>query len=127
MINKEQVFPFKIHAFDTGNFVQNPKLAEIIWHRVRPKGLIWYALDIEVLDEDRVKLSVHNMRDSFHGGIGDVIHAEIYSVESEEEREQMDEYIQRECTKHAILSIEAEEENERQQRVLRRRREMFGI
>jgi hypothetical protein len=127
MINKDQIFPFKRYASDNGHFVSNPKLAEMIWQRVRPKGLTWYALDIELVSEDEATITVHSMRDSFHGGIGEVIHRQAVKIDDGEERRLADEYILYRCTVLAQEELERRDQEEYRRRVENARREMFGV
>jgi hypothetical protein len=125
MINKEQVFPFKLRAYDTGMYISNPRLAEIIWLRVRPNGLTWYALDIEFISEDEVTITVYNHQQNFD--IGKVVHVQNAKIEGEEEQKHAKEHILNRCATLAKEEVERRDQEVYQQRLLKVRREMFGI
>ncbi len=54
----------------TGAWADSPKLARLIWDRVRGETP-WYATDCELLDEHTVQIFVYNMHDKVTGGIGE--------------------------------------------------------
>jgi len=69
------IFPFTVRATDI-HYVDNPRLAVRLWQRDRNQvapELIWYALDLHVDGPKSVEIRVHDIANTFSGGIGEVI------------------------------------------------------
>ena len=129
----KNIFPVRIFAHDVGTWVSSPRLAEMIWARIRKdperfkKPLIWYAADLEVLSTESVCLFVYDMKDSCCGGIGDCIYTEVLSEFTDPEKEALNEIITNIYTNEAEAEYDRRKEEERQKIILSIRKELFGV
>jgi len=121
------IFPTRFYAHDMGNWVQSPELARSIWMRIRPKDLIWYATDLEILDPNRIQLFVYEMKDTFYGGIG----RKIYDTEVMEftpgEKDMLDKMVLGLYTNAAEEVLTELEEAARMKEILAIRKNLFGV
>lgn len=85
------IFPIRQRAIQCHTWADSPKLAKLVWERMRHEKvpmptdrygetqfvaankLVWYAVDCEILSDNKIHLYVYEMEDTFHGGIGDRI------------------------------------------------------
>ncbi len=121
------LFPIRQSARDMGTWVDSPKLAELIWNRIRGKT-IWYATDCQLLDADTVELFVYNMRDGATGGIGELIFGGTFPLSKfgDEERKLAREAILNAQTGIAQQEFIRREEAVRKAKILEIRKELFG-
>jgi hypothetical protein len=122
------LFPIRLHARDMGSWADNPKLAELIWHRIRGQT-IWFATDCQLLDANTVELFVYEMRDMVFGGIGEKFFSGTFPLSKfgDEERKLAQEIITGAQTEIAQQEFIRRESAERQQRILEIRKELFGV
>ena len=66
------MFPFTTESFDNGYYIVKPWHDNATFLKYKPKGLVWYAYDVEILSLTRAKFIVYDMADFCSGGIGDV-------------------------------------------------------
>ena len=122
-----KVFPRRVRCNDMGNWVSMPDLAKSIWMRIRPKGLTWYCVDLEILSPTSLRLFVYDMENNVHGGIGYVIDERVIDELPAEEQKMLDELVLKIYTAEAELELERREERLRQQQIINLRKEMFDV
>jgi hypothetical protein len=122
------LFPIRLHARDMGTWVDSPKLAKLMWEPLRGKTT-WYATDCTIKDPDTAELFVYEMRDSFHGGIGDTIFSGVFPISKfgDEAVKIANEIILEQQTRIAQQELIRRESEERQRQVLAIRKELFGV
>lgn len=123
----QNAFPHRVYAHDNGHFPQSPALALHIWHRIRTKGVTWYAVDYDILDTDSIKLSVYEMADGFYGGIGECIKTVKVTEFTDKERKMLDDAIIRRYTYLAELELERREKEARLLKIEAIRQELYGV
>lgn len=119
------IFPHRYYCRDNGSYVHSPAVAQQIWYRVRPKGLVWYAVDMMLLSEDQVRLFVYNMANSVHGGLGQVIHTCDVSDLTDSEKTCINDLIDQLKWNAAESELQRRETEQRHARVRELLAEMF--
>lgn len=125
-MSQSSIFPFRINAYENEHHVNNPILAKEVWFRVKEPKQTWYAIDLEILDENKVILDVYDIRDTFHGGIGKRLLTTEVELETEKEKEMCQIMILDKMTKLAEEEFEKREEQARNNKILEIRKELFG-
>lgn len=123
-------FPIRFYATDTYGWADCPKLAKVIWNRIRtsrPQVKTWYGTDLEILSPDSIKLFVYDIADNFHGGIGDRIHEEVITDLTDTEFQILEDMVMNIYTSAAERELERREEEERKEKILNVRSELFGV
>jgi len=126
-------FPYRYYAYDNGHFVTSPDLALNVWHRLRvdpnkwPTRLTWYAVDMEVLSPDSIRLFVYDIEDSFRGGIGKKIYEEVITEFTPAELKILDQLVLGIYTSLAEDELERREKRLREMQIINLRKEMFGV
>lgn len=119
-------FPRRFYTHDYETYTASPELAQMVWLRVRPKGVSWYATDYEVVSPNEIRLFVYDMHSFTWGGVGKKIFEQNITEFTDEERAELKRVV------HEIYEEAAEAEYERRQEELRRaeiarvRIELFG-
>lgn len=130
---RPNTFPVRYYAHDNGHFVTSPDLALSVWHRLRmdpnkwPTGLTWYAVDMEVLSPNSIRLFVYDMKDSFRGGIGKKIHEEAVTEFTPAELKMLEKLVLSIYTSLAEDELERREKRQREMQIINLRKEMFGV
>lgn len=109
-----KVFPFTVESRDTGHYIEHPWHYSKTFAKYKPKGLSWYAYDIEVLSKTRAKFTVYGMENFCYGGIGDVKH----KFECDVDEGDLEEFIKRRIKSMAARQEQAEFDLRRSERVL---------
>lgn len=126
-MNKVNIFPRRYYAENMGSWVQMPEPAPKIWQRIKPKGMVWYSVDFEIVDENTITIFVYNMKDSYHGGIGDLIHTVTMTEFQPDERAVIDKKIEGLKWEAACIKFEEIENAERLAQIRKIKEEMFGV
>lgn len=123
------IFPIQLRATKPYTWVNNPRLAEMVWLRLRKdfKDLTWYAVDIDLLSINSATLYVRDMADAFYGGIGEVILEISVTDFTEDEYKEIVKIQLREYTRAAEEEFEKRQEQERLEKIQAIRIELFGI
>lgn len=124
------IFPIRFYAYDPYGWAQCPAPSKDIWMRIRKNvapNLTWYATSFELINPNSIRLFVHEMADNFSGGIGRIIHEELVTEFTEQEKKIIDKIILDEYTKKADDELVRRETKEREEKVLAIRKEMFGV
>lgn len=122
-----KIFPRRFLCSDSYGWANNPKLATMIWGRVRPKGMSWYGADLELLNERALMLYVYDIECNVRGGIGPCIHEQLIEDFTPEEIDLLDKYVLDVKTEAAEDELARREARQRELDVVRIRKELFGI
>lgn len=122
------IYPIRLMCGESYGTTFSDSLVRDVWLRIRPKNLLWYALDGTMPDPGTLLIQVREMADSFHGGIGKVIHEVTvrYDDMTESERVSFRERIVR--SQHAYAEEEYERRvlDARNKRIEKIAKELFG-
>ena len=122
-----KIFPHRYYCSHNFGWADCPRLSKAVWHRIRPKGKSWYATDMEILDENSIKLYVYDIADNYSGGIGERIHEEVVTEFTAEERAVLDEYVLELKTDAAATELGKRKAAEHIRQILEVRKELFGV
>lgn len=120
-------FPFTHFAVELGH-AHSPALAMSLWMRDREAvapETTWYALDLEVLAADVVKVHVRSIEDGLYGGIGAVVFSYVPQLRPADLAELRELILTRQL-KLAEAEFERREKRRVELVVEGIRREMFG-
>jgi hypothetical protein len=101
-------------------------LAEVVWNRVRGDRSR-YAVDMEIISENSIKVYAYTMACNVYGGIGKRTHEQVVTEFTEVEQAMLDEYIIELKTAAAAEEFEKREEEKRKKAVMKIRKELFGV
>lgn len=126
-----KIFPRRYYASHADGWANCPPLSQAVWRRIRQqpalKNIRWYATDLEVLNEDSIRLYVYDMDDLYAGGIGERIHEEVITEFADKEKQMLDELVLAIKTEAAEDELVRREARQRELDVVRIRKELFGI
>jgi len=125
-MKQPKIFPHRYYCSDSYGYVKCPKLAEIVWSRVR-EGRYRYAVDMEIISENSIKVYTYTMACNVYGGIGNRTHEQVVTEFTEVEQAMLDEYILELKTAAAAKEFEKREEEKRNKAVMKIRKELFGV
>jgi hypothetical protein len=126
---KRAPFPWRAYCVDNYGWANCPTLAKMVWQRLRHSlapNLTWYAVDMEVLSPESIKLFVYEIADSFSGGIGQRIFETVVTEFTDKEKEELDKVVLGIYTGLAEEEYERRQEDERRAAILEIRKHMFG-
>lgn len=123
----DEIFPVRIYAQELEYSVFTPELAQSVWMRQRPTGMIWYCADFEIITPTSIRLFVYDMRDNFHGGIGDCIHEVEVDKFTPAEEAMLARHVMKVYTDRAAEELRRREDEEYIRKVELVRKEMFGV
>jgi hypothetical protein len=126
-------FPWRAFCVDNYGWANCPTLAKMVWMRLRldpnkvPAKLTWYAVDMEVLSPESIKLFVYEIADSLHGGIGERIFETVVTEFTDKEKEELDKVVLSIYTGLAEEELERREQRQRELQIMNIRKELFGV
>ena len=123
-------FPRRYCAHDTYGWADCPRLAKVLWDRIRAQSgnqMTWYGTDLTIVDANTVQLFVYDIADNFHGGIGEQIHEETVTEFTKEEREILNRMVLEIYTELAEDELSRREIAEHNARVAAVRKQLFGV
>jgi hypothetical protein len=125
-MKKHNIFPHSYYCVDLHGRAQCPKLAEVVWNRVRGDRSR-YAVDMEIISENSIKVYAYDMACNVYGGIGNRTHTCVVTEFTEVEQALLDEYILELKTAAAAEEFHRREEDARNKAVMKIRKELFGV
>lgn len=123
-----KLFPFDIYPVDSGHFVSSPPLALDCWTRDRANelpGEAWYAVGMHVVSYTEIMVTVYEMADSFHGGVGAVLYTYIPHL-SRQNLNELAAVIRKQQVKLATSELEKRKAAAYMAEVEAVRKELFG-
>jgi len=120
------VFPRRIYARQMPGWVDSPNLAKTVWLRIKT-GLIWYAVDYEILSPTSIRLFVYDMADSCHGGIGKQIYTTVVTDLEPAEQAMLDAVVLQIYHDAAERVINERAAAKYEKEISKVRKELFGV
>jgi len=125
-MKQPKIFPHRYYCSDRDGWARCPKLAEVVWNRVRGDRSR-YAVDMEIISENSIKVYAYTMACNVYGGIGKCTHEQMVTEFTEVEQAMLDEYIIELKTTAAAEEFEKREEEKKNKAVMKIRKELFGV
>jgi hypothetical protein len=69
----QQLFPFTLYAEETPHFTSSSYDFRGVFLANKPAELTWFAYDVVIHSPTRIEFMVYDMRDTFFGGLGNII------------------------------------------------------